>query len=366
MLALLRHPRQLTTNPIAQAEWTYLQNTSKHQNPCWWMLNGLLLLLTLSGAIVPFVTYINAYNGNLYLALLILVSVLLVWTETKTVLTTLHTIQRHQQSKLWDSLVLSGIDARCVVIGEWWVIVRCQWRSYVRLSLFRFALAYAAAQVLNLYPLDLGPALTGFNQWLYYFSIGSGAAWNPSINKAIVAGIVILIYGLAQAGLITALGLAATFITRRLNFAALPVALILRGIIVILAAVALATLAYARPEISRLLWYAQNNTPYNWVFVYTSGCDEPPNSSNDYCRWFPQEHNNRMVVEAAQTSFSTLADSGILLAAQIMRPAGSRPFVLRSIASAVAGLLLYGLAMAILLWFAQVFAVMRHNLLPPE
>lgn len=46
-------------------------------------------------------------------------------------------IARERQGNNWDMLVMTGIDARSIILGKWWAIVRSMWPGYVTLVLLR-------------------------------------------------------------------------------------------------------------------------------------------------------------------------------------------------------------------------------------
>jgi hypothetical protein len=46
-------------------------------------------------------------------------------------------IAREKRGNTWESLLLTGIGARPLIIGKWWAVVRLMWRDYIRLGLLR-------------------------------------------------------------------------------------------------------------------------------------------------------------------------------------------------------------------------------------
>lgn len=50
-------------------------------------------------------------------------------------------IAREKQGRTWESLLLTGVDARRIVYGKWWATMQTLWQAYRPLLVLRFALA---------------------------------------------------------------------------------------------------------------------------------------------------------------------------------------------------------------------------------
>ncbi|MCC6801480.1 MAG: hypothetical protein IT319_01250 [Anaerolineae bacterium] len=67
-------------------------------------------------------------------------------------------IAREKQGRTWESLLLTGVDARRIVYGKWWATMKTLWQVYRPLLLLRFCLALwvgtlgASAQANPYYP----------------------------------------------------------------------------------------------------------------------------------------------------------------------------------------------------------------------
>ena len=82
-----------------------------------------------------------------------------------------NSIARERNANNWDMLVLTGIDARKIVLGKWWATVRHMWRPYVMLGILRAVLMVWYGAYIN---------------WNYY-----GYAAYGGYNDANTAGIIV-------------------------------------------------------------------------------------------------------------------------------------------------------------------------------
>lgn len=152
-------PQALGDNPIARAELNHQQRASASQR---WRRWSVLFSLALGVALVSSLTLLFALPQ---LALLLrmtvpdLEEVLRGWFGTLTVmiggLIMIHhlsfsvaalqlastSIAREKQGHTWESLLLTGVDARRIVYGKWWATMRTLWQTYRPLLTLRFCLA---------------------------------------------------------------------------------------------------------------------------------------------------------------------------------------------------------------------------------
>jgi hypothetical protein len=149
----------LNENPIALAELNY-QNRSQVRNRRWlhWInriTKGsayLLAFVMITSEIVEVIFYnigTTGYNlpSLITRALGILVGLpigVVIMLHFRRMFQTLsqstHSIIRERQSNKWDLLILTGIDARKLVLGKWWATVRYMGRYYIVLGVLRAVL----------------------------------------------------------------------------------------------------------------------------------------------------------------------------------------------------------------------------------
>jgi hypothetical protein len=356
---MLFSTKRFTNNPIARAELAHLRR--QHDNRWLQLIDRILLIPALGLAPIPFLTYINSTNLNLYLVMLIAIVSFCIWIEVRMVIVAVNSVWRQRRADTWESLILTGIDARQIVLGKWWAVVRQTWRSYVHLAALKLALACGIMQYLNIYPRWIDIEIDNINRAFYYMSYQNYAAtvplaWNPGITAFIIGALVATFFSLAEDILTVAVGMLVSLVVRRMNTIGMIVSAILR---VVLGVVGIVLVFWIR-DLEIRAWRERHNWQVYW------GCDgEYFRKQTDYYNWCVEERVARRIFETLQVSASSLADNGLLLAANILRPIGSPLFVLRNVASAILGLGIYAILTWMCLRFAQFLAV-RQGASPPE
>lgn len=141
-----------TRNPIAQAEIAYQQRTGRARRWWRWLARGVTLLAVAAGLIlyaseiagvllqrVPLIGTERLEIGGVLL--LIFTTALHFMLMFRTLALTANSITREAQGNTWELLVLTGLDARQIVLGKWWATVRRMWRLYAVLALLRACVA---------------------------------------------------------------------------------------------------------------------------------------------------------------------------------------------------------------------------------
>ena len=103
-------------------------------------------------------------------------------------------IAREKQGRTWESLLLTGIDARQIVLGKWWATQQTLWTAYRPLLPLRFVAVL----------------------WLGIFSeVGSVRPFftPPSLVNVLALGVIVAIFPLGYAGFTATIGLLASLIT---------------------------------------------------------------------------------------------------------------------------------------------------------
>jgi hypothetical protein len=164
-------PFSFTQNPIAHAE-TIIQKRPVTSGLITRLVKailytfltimslGLLVLLQLPGTFNTS-TWTLRVSSTLLIVFMILVLVQHFRVMFHTLSITVAALERERrQDERWDSLVMTGIPARAIVLGKWWAMVRACWRDYAWLMLWRAgAVIFLAGQ--NIYTPNgfVGPSL---------------------------------------------------------------------------------------------------------------------------------------------------------------------------------------------------------------
>jgi hypothetical protein len=203
----------LSDNPIVRAELSHQQRASASQK---WRRWSVLFSLGLGVALISSLSLLFALPQ---LAILLRVPVrdleeiLRGWFGTLTVLIggliMIHhlsfsvaalqlastSIAREKQGRTWESLLLTGLDARRIVYGKWWATMRTLWQGYRPLLLLRFGLA-----------LWVG-TLGGQAQVTQFFA-------DPPLLSVVLIAVVTAVFPLSYAAFAGTLGLLASLAVR--------------------------------------------------------------------------------------------------------------------------------------------------------
>lgn len=183
-----------THSPIAQAELAYQQRSERERPWRRWLARGVTLLAVTLALIL--------YGGELAGALLqrdaapiadtlgVSVVLLLIFTTAlhfmlmyRALALTANSITRETQGSTWELLVLTGLDARQIVLGKWWATVRRLWRAYAVLALLRACMAvwfssFAARQ----------SAVIGMSGGFVYIEVNYTP---PTVLRLLAAGLIV-------------------------------------------------------------------------------------------------------------------------------------------------------------------------------
>ncbi len=166
-------------NNIAQAEGRYQQHTQPRRRR--WQRHGgrWLLRLTFTLAIILFgAEFIGALlrwdtgfiSEALALGNLLPVTVTTIWhfgLMLQTLILSANSIAREKQAGSWELLILTGVDARRIILGKWWATVQRQWHNYLLLGILRGALiawvgAYFSREFMKDMMAYAGSGISGF------------------------------------------------------------------------------------------------------------------------------------------------------------------------------------------------------------
>lgn len=222
-----------------QAELRFQRRSARARR--WWHWPGrLLMLLAVMLALI-------LYGGELAGALLyrdptpigdffgVGVGLLMIFTAAlhfalmfRALALSANSIARERQGRTWDTLVLTGIDARQIVLGKWWATVQQLWRQYALLAVLRAGvIVWMAASSSRLVTLIVASSSS------YYLGTYNFAM--PSPLNLLLAGGLVFALTLANLGFTAAVGVAASGEARS-GMLALVRAIFMRGALLVIAA----------------------------------------------------------------------------------------------------------------------------------
>lgn len=344
---MLRH------NVFMRAERTHLQHAQRNvqRRKIVWVLVACNLIF----AALPFFAT-NHYADITFHTLvgLCLIGFCLGYT-LHIIILAIWTIEHEKQNRTWDSLVLTGIHGNRVIFGKWLAVVSTALGVAVLLTVSKLALGYGMMQNLNFYPSWIDFGINNWNRAFVYMgslvSTGEPIAYYPQVWQVITAFIVLGIISIAEVGMLAGLGILCGFIKTR--FAAIKFGGVIgiRTLFSILGVLLIGLVGQL--EVNFHILHTLPRSDNSSVLWNCEG--EFFQQKADYYAWCTVERDNRRLFEAAQVSTATLADNGILLAANIMRPIATLQFVLRNVFSAIITLVIMAVITFFSLWAASRF-----------
>ncbi len=328
----------LRQNVFARAERAHLQHAGgnfKRRKIGW-----ALLVCNLIFAVLPFLAT-NHYADITFHTLvgLCLIGFCLGY-EFHIIFLAIGMIEHEKQNRTWDSLVLTGVHSDRVVVGKWLALVRYSLGTVLLLTISKLAIAYSVMQYLNLHPSWIDIAINNWNRAFVYMSYVCCSSPEPITNypqvwQVITAFIVLSAISIAEIGTLIGFGILSTFIKTRFTTIKFGYVLVIRVLFSIVCTSLIGFLGQLEIDFHNSHTLPRSdNTSVLW------NCEgEFFQQKGDYFAWCVVERDHRRMFEAAQVSAASLADNGVLLAANIMRPIASLQFVLRNMFSAIITLL---------------------------
>jgi len=150
--AFLRHP---VTQAEAQYQGRIMENT--RAGSVWvglaylmtypaLLLSVMMYLGTLASQIIPGSIVVTFDQNNIAYVTLIPIYMIAMSISLYVVVMlvtfglSINSISREKQSKTWEALLLTGVDARQLVWGKWWATVRTLWKDYALVWLLRLGM----------------------------------------------------------------------------------------------------------------------------------------------------------------------------------------------------------------------------------
>ncbi len=205
-----------TRSPIARAEALYQARAAPSARWRRWLSRAIILLaLTLAGILFGAefagsllqrdASTVEKALGFAPLALAVFTLALHFGLMLLTLSRSAYSITRERQNRTWDMLVLTGQDARQIVLGKWWATVRGLAADYLVLGALRAAVIVWIASSFSRAMLMTGA----------YQVSTSPTTWLPSLALHLLAGGLVIGLTLANLGLTAACGLLASAGGRR-------------------------------------------------------------------------------------------------------------------------------------------------------
>lgn len=156
MFTALR-PR-FTDNIVARAEFRHQRFVinNARSGTVWIILAMALLIPAFVGSLLFFISALIApfvsiqllppdLNAGLafgaFLLLIVMNVALYAVVQLITVGLGANSILREKQGRTWETLLLTNIDARQIVLGKWWATIRALWGDQIMVALLRYGLA---------------------------------------------------------------------------------------------------------------------------------------------------------------------------------------------------------------------------------
>ena len=346
-------------NVFERAERTHLQcaegNLQRRK------IGFLLIACNLFFVALPFLATDHYADITFHVIIGICLIIFCLGYELSIIALAINAIDHEKQNRTWESLVLTGVHSGQVVFGKWLALVQYNSGTALLLSISKLAIAYSVMQYLNIYPSWLDVETSFFNRPFVYMSYDNFAstvpiALYPRLWQIIFAFIVLGVLGFAEIGLLTSFGMLCAFIKIRWSAVKLGSAVFMGAGLALFGIVLVFLIGYWESS----AWFAHKDPGYDTPSVYY-GCEyESIAHDSIYYRWCLDERDHRRIFETAQVATSALADNGVLIAANIMRPIGSFQFAVRNVFS---GLITLTVTMTLTifgLFLASIF-VQRHT-----
>jgi hypothetical protein len=176
----------------------------------------------------------------------------------RTLMLASHSIAREMEVGNWDSLVLTGINSRLIVMGKWWAILRCVWKDYLFLALLKELLSYGVFQLIS--GMDMGRCY----QWLigglcFSHNVYGNTGWMQLNLKTYLFEQfpIFAAFALVEAGFLGALGLFMTLLSGERRVVGFGWAVIIRFILTAVIVVGFLLAGFKGNQ----LWIQQYNNP---------------------------------------------------------------------------------------------------------
>jgi hypothetical protein len=334
MISLLQLTRQVVDSPISRNEIARLRRQAEWRNP--WMTRASYMLIAFASIMASLPLWMTITDDfPTYLLLpLIAASVYAVhiMTAARTLILAVHSVTQEQKPGAWDNLFLTGLDARLILLSKWYAVMSYVWLKHVLAALLKVGLVYGLVQFFDV--INLSGCMKHFGEVLCYGSYPYYQVrmypGDPPVRLVMLGAVMLVSYGLLEAGLLTALGIASSLITAKHHSVGFVIAGIVRVVLVLAA-------------VSSWQFIEQHGSPFlsNITTPYVNA--QLPRFSSSVQS---AAHN---LSETMQLTLSTLADNASILVSDLMRPFAPPSHLLRRMVALSCGLGLYVVLLSLFL-----------------
>ena len=207
------------------------------------LISVVIYLGTLASQIIPGAVVLTLDATSLSIATLTLIFLIAMNIALYVVVTlvtlglSINSINREKQGKTWDTLLLTGVDARQLVWGKWWATVRTFWKDYVLVGMLRLGMIAWLIAVTD-------------GEFIYRLVV---PRFSPELAYLVVGAVLVAVYTAMDAMLTAALGQIAALSDARTGIVAL-LAMLLR-LVTIFAPLVIPPLVYVHFEMHEASFY---------------------------------------------------------------------------------------------------------------
>lgn len=308
---------QLHHNPVFQAD-DALFRRSRHR--LFTFSKSPLLILFCLGilvTIIPFFAYIQSTDAAVLIGLTIAVYSCQMIITVRTLLLAANSMSNTRQPERWDLLILTSLDARQILLGKWWAVVRYTWKWHVFASVIKIGLALGLAQYVAAINSPNNPSCFAGLHVFCYDMFHADLNFYPMVPKVILGFGILSIYGVFEAFFAAGIGILGGMLGQRLSGS---ITVLIR--IVVLSLFLLLTF-YAETRIADL--YAKSQS---YDTIYLDRLDS---------------YDTAGVLKSLTMAVLVPADGGLVLLANLMKP--YQPYLYNFVAvavTAVTSFLIYG------------------------
>ncbi len=204
MTYLSRIYHDLTGNPLSRAEALHLRRS---ENTLFQQFLYAAYVLTAFMLIAPLLWhwpnhFYRALSDDVVLLALMNVGAYLL-IALKTASAAVDSVARERHSRTWDTLLITGIDSRRVVLGKWLGVLRGLWRDYAWLYILRLGVMFWASFYSSF----------GRLSWLDWRNVQLTGGF-VNLDRFLLAGLIVLVYLALEMGLLAAIGLITSILDR--------------------------------------------------------------------------------------------------------------------------------------------------------
>ncbi|MFN8371982.1 MAG: hypothetical protein U0694_03780 [Anaerolineae bacterium] len=273
------------------------------------LLPSLAILIPFfSNPFVPNPYYNNGIPDPLLVGSFLAANLFFVFISVRTGFLAAQTINREINGGTWELLHMSGIPLARILWSKWLAVLRVVSLDVLLAVLPRFAfqVMFNVASYRDLYlniETDFCRQLSGFMvPYCQRQSPGFAELPLPALYQLVLSAITLILFALAGAGLITALGIMAALLARRLGTQMLLLWGVRLGLSLLLLALLTLVAAYS------VQTFNYNGVADNAAFC-DGGFDYPP---ADQCPGYYALRNQQRVLETLQVAAMSLVDNGTL------------------------------------------------------